>query len=138
MSKQVSEQQVSGVPKAVVGGQGGLGDIVLHPDFTENNLVYLSLIERENGLRGAIVVRAKLDLSGSPKLTGLERIWTQQPKARPGGHFSHRIAFGPKGSPHDGKMFITSGDRQMQTPAQDWDKALGKVIRLNLDGSVPR
>ncbi len=128
---------VSGVPKPAVGGQGGLGDIVLHPDFADNSLVYLSLVEREGGLRGAVVVRGKLDLSGSPKLTDVERIWTQQPKMRPGGHFSQRIAFGPKGGPHQGKIFITSGDRQLQTPAQDWDKALGKIIRLNEDGSVP-
>jgi glucose/arabinose dehydrogenase len=58
--------------------------------------------------------------------------------ARPGkGHFSHKIAFGLDGTKHAGKVFITSGDRQEQTPAQQWDNALGKIIRLNDDGTVP-
>lgn len=131
--------EVGGVPKAVVGGQGGLGDVVLHPDYAENAMVYLSMVESKDGgaTRGAVIYRGKLKLGTSPKLTNVEKIWTQAPKMRPRGHFSHRIAFGPKGTPQAGKMFITSGDRQRQTPAQDFSMALGKVIRLNDDGSVP-
>jgi glucose/arabinose dehydrogenase len=131
--------EVSGVPKAAVGGQGGLGDIVPHPDFAKNQIVYLSYVEsKDNGAtRGSVVVRAKLNTKSAPKLTNIERIWTQLPKLSGRGHFSHKIAFGPKGSSQDGKLFITSGDRQQQTPAQDWDKALGKIIRLNDDGSIP-
>ena len=131
--------EIRNVPKVSYGGQGGMGDVVLHPDFSTNKQVYLSFIESlDNGkTRGAIVVRAQLDLTDSPKLKNVQRVWTQAPKMRPGGHFSHRIAFGPKGTKHDGKLFITSGDRQLQTPAQDWNMALGKVIRLNGDGSVP-
>lgn len=134
-----TKTEVSNVPKAAVGGQGGLGDIVPHPDFAKNQTVYLSYVEsNDNGAtRGSVVVRAKLDITTSPKLTNIEKIWTQLPKTAGRGHFSHKIAFGPKGTAQEGKIFITSGDRQQQTPAQDWDKALGKIIRLNADGSVP-
>ncbi|MEL6748083.1 MAG: PQQ-dependent sugar dehydrogenase, partial [Pseudomonadota bacterium] len=74
---------------------------------------------------------AALD-AGAPELTDLERIWTQTPKKRSGRHFSHRLLFD-----RDGMLFITSGDRGEQTPAQDFQQALGKLIRLNADGSVP-
>jgi len=131
--------KIGGVPKVAYGGQGGLGDVVLHPDFKKNQLVYLSFVElSENGReRGAVVMRARLMFGQKPRLLEAERIWTQLPKRRSKGHFSHRLAFGPKGSAHEGKLFITSGDRQLQTPAQDFEMALGKVIRLNADGSVP-
>ena len=122
------------------GGQGGLGDVVLHPDFAENSLIYLSFAETldQGSTFGAAVVRAKLDVSGdTPTLSNIEKVWTQEPKLPGKGHYSHRLAFGPKGSDQEGKIFITSGDRQKQTPAQEWDMALGKVIRLNDDGSVP-
>jgi glucose/arabinose dehydrogenase len=70
--------------------------------------------------------------SSPPKLASVEKLWVQEPKVTGKGHYSHRIAFGP-----DGKMFITSGDRQKLTPAQDFDGNLGKVLRLNDDGTVP-
>lgn len=135
-----SKTAVKGVPKVFVGGQGGLGDVVPHPDFKQNGLIYLSYVEKGNskGTRGAVVVRARLELSGQPKLVKMKRIWTQSPKKSRRGHFSHRLAFGPKGSVHQGKLFITSGDRQAKEPAQRWDMALGKIIRLNDDGTIPQ
>jgi glucose/arabinose dehydrogenase len=130
---------VSGVPKVFAGGQGGLGDIVPHPKFLQNNLVYISYINSENAgkTRYASVIRASLVRSDRPHLKNVEPIWNQIPARSGKGHFSHRIAFGLDGTQHTGKVFITSGDRQEQTPAQEWDMALGKIIRLNDDGTVP-
>jgi glucose/arabinose dehydrogenase len=126
--------EVAGAPKVDYGGQGGFGDVVLHPAFARNNLVYLSWIEAGEGdTRGAVVARARLVRDGGgARLEGLETIWRQSPKVEGRGHYSHRIAFAP-----DGKLFITSGERQKFTPAQDMNQNLGKVIRLNDDGSVP-
>ena len=130
---------VSGVPKVFVGGQGGLGDIVPHPKFLQNNLVYISYINSENAgkTRYASVIRASLVRSDRPHLKNVEPIWDQIPARSGKGHFSHRITFGLDGTQHKDKVFITSGDRQEQTPAQEWDMALGKIIRLNDDGTVP-
>lgn len=125
---------VQGLPEIAYGGQGGLGDVILHPDFVENHWLYLSYAERNKaGDRGAVVVRATLSLTAEiPRLERIKVIWRQQPKVSGGGHYSHRLAFSP-----DGYLFITSGDRQKLKPAQDWASDLGKVIRLNDDGSVP-
>ena len=131
---------VSGVPKVFVGGQGGLGDVVIHPNFIKNRLVYISYINSDNAgeTRYASVIRGTLENSDKPQLNNIETIWKQTPPQAGKGHFSHRIAFGLDGTQHTGKIFITSGDRQEQTPAQQWDKALGKIIRLNEDGTIPK
>lgn len=124
---------VSGVPAVAYGGQGGLGDVVLHPNFAENRTVYLSFAEEGDGGQGAAIARGTLATDGDrPRLEGMEVIWRQVPKVSGQGHYSHRIAFGP-----DGMMFVTSGERQKQTPAQDMDTNLGKILRLNDDGTVP-
>ena len=132
-------QPVTGLPQIFSGGQGGLGDIVLHPDFANNQLVYLSYVAStdQGRTRFARVIRARLDRQARPRLSDHEIIWDQQP-ARPGkGHFSHRMVFGPEGSPSQNMLFITSGDRQELAPAQSWQSGLGKIIRLYEDGSVP-
>ena len=125
---------VAGVPRVSYGGQGGFGDVVLHPDFARNQLVYLSWVEAgDNGTRGAVVGRARLNLGeAGASLSDLQIIWRQQPKVTGGPHFSHRIAFGP-----DGKLYISSGERFQFAPAQDLGVNLGKVVRLNDDGSLP-
>ncbi len=127
--------EVRGVPEVDYGGQGGLGDVILHPDHSENDFVYFSYAEAGEGdTRGAAVARAKLVRNGGgPSLQDIAVIWRQQPKVSGRGHYSHRLAFAP-----DGKLFITSGERQKKTPAQDMDQNLGKIIRLNDDGSVPQ
>lgn len=125
---------VKGVPKVAYGGHGGLGDIILHPQYKDNLWIYLSYAEQDSsGENGAVVVRAQFrPVPTEPKLENLEVIWRQLPKVSGNGHYSHRLAFSP-----EGKLFITSGDRQKQTPAQSWTQNLGKVIRINADGSVP-
>ena len=128
-------QQVTGTPKVDYGGQGGLGDVVLAPDFAQSGMVYLSWVEAGDGdTRGAVVGRAKLNRTGAPpSLDNLQIVWRQAPKVTGRGHFSHRIAFSP-----DGKyMFISSGERQKQDPAQDRSNNLGSIVRLYPDGSVP-
>ncbi|MBB5885765.1 PQQ-dependent sugar dehydrogenase [Xanthomonas sp. LMG 8992] len=126
---------VSGVPAVAYGGQGGLGDVLPHPGFAKNGWVYLSYAEPGSGdTRGAAVMRAKLTLdnNGGGTLSQQQVIWRQQPKVSGNGHFGHRLAFGP-----DGKLWISSSERQKFDPAQDMSGNLGKIVRLNDDGSVP-
>jgi glucose/arabinose dehydrogenase len=126
--------EVRGVPAVVHAGQGGLGDVVLHPRFAENGWVYLSYAEAGDGdTAGAAVARAKLAPGdGGPGLEGLQVIWRQQPKVGGRGHYGHRLAFD-----RDGLLWITSSERQKFDPAQDMSGNLGKTVRLRDDGSVP-
>ena len=127
---------VSGVPAVAYGGQGGLGDVVVHPAFAKNGWVYLSYAEADaSGDPGAVVARARLTLAenGDGSLSDLAVIWRQQPRMSGGGHYGHRIAFG-----QDGKLWISSGERQHFDPAQDMTGNLGKILRLNDDGSPPK
>lgn len=124
-------REISGVPEVGYGGQGGLGDVVPHPQFAQNGLVYFSYAEDGDGGRGAAVARARLDAEAGA-LQDVEVIWRQVPKVSGNGHYAHRIAFGP-----DGMLWISSGDRQKFDPAQDMTSNMGKLVRLNDDGSVP-
>lgn len=132
--KSKKKTEIKGAPKVAYGGQGGLGDVAPHPDFERNQWVYLSYAEQGQGGYGAVVVRGKLDLTkNTPQLTQIKKIWTQVPKFSSGqGHYGHRIIFGS-----DGKLWISSGERQQFNPAQDMKSNAGKIIRLNDDGSVP-
>jgi len=123
---------VAGRPKVVAGGQGGLGDIALAPDFATSGLVYLTWVEAGAGdTRGAVLGRARLVRDqGPPRLEGLTVIWRQVPKVSGRGHFGHRIAFAPDGK----SLFLSSGERQKFTPAQDMNTNLGKILHLTLDG----
>ena len=126
---------VSGIPEVAYGGQGGFGEVVLHPHFADNGWIYLGYAEAGEGdTRGGAVARAKLvlDDKGGGALSDLQVIWRQVPKVTGRGHYGHRIAFGP-----DGMLWITSSERQKFDPAQDMQSNLGKIIRLNDDGSVP-
>lgn len=127
-----SAMDVSGVPQVAYAGQGGFGDVVAAPDYASSGMVYLSWVEAGNGdTRGAVVARAKLVIGEKPALEGLSVIWRQFPKVTGRGHYSHRMAFSP-----DGKyLYVTSGDRQKFTPAQDLSVNLGKVLRLLPDGT---
>ena len=125
---------VSGVPKVDYGGQGGLGDVVFAPDYATSRAIYLSWAEAgDNGTRGAVIGRGTLACSSETAcaIEGMTVIWRQSPKVSGRGHYSHRLAFSPDGQ----TLFVASGDRQKFTPAQDKGANLGKVLRLNLDGT---
>jgi glucose/arabinose dehydrogenase len=126
---------VRGLPDVNYGGQGGFGDVALHPDFANNGLLYVSYVESGvGGTRGAAVARGVLTLSerGGGTLSDVDVIWRQYPKVVGYGHYGHRLLFDA-----DGYLWITSGDRQKFTPAQDMQSTIGKIVRLHDDGSVP-
>lgn len=128
---QVSEA-IAGVPKVDYGVHGGLGDVVLHPDFARNGLVYLTWAEAGEGdTRGAAMGRGKLDLDAM-RLDGFEVLWRQMPKVAQDRHYSYRMVFAPDGE----HLFLTSGDRWIPETAQDTSNNLGAVLRLTLDGEA--
>ena len=114
----------------MTGGQGGLLDIAIDPEFVTNQLVYLSYSEAGNGGAGTAVARGKLTNDG---LENVEVIWRQVPKVSGGNHFGSRLVFA-----RDGTLFITTGERfQYRDSAQTLTNTLGKVVRVNRDGTIP-
>lgn len=134
VDQQGQQTRVAGVPDVDYGGQGGMGDVILHPDFAENATIYLSYAEAGVGnTRGAAVARGQLDYTTRrPSLSNLEVIWRQYPKMVGYGHYGHRLMFDDAGF-----LWIASGDRQKFTPAQDMQSNIGKILRLQADGSIP-
>jgi aldose sugar dehydrogenase len=125
------KQAVSGVPRVVVNGQGGLLGVVLAPGFASNGLLYLTYAEpSSNGGSGLALARAKLveDASGV-RLDGLQVLW-RDPAGGEGGQFGAIIAIAPDGQ----SLFLSSGERQRFTPAQDPSQPIGKILHLTLDG----
>ena len=143
---------IGGVPRVEYHEQGGLLDVAVDPDFANNQLVYLSYTEaapeqpadaKDEGdprlgeyqdlndvvLKGLAVARGRLD---GDQLKNVQVIWRQTPKTIGRGHFGGQLVFAS-----DGKLFITSGDRQRFDPAQDLGSTLGKIVRINPDGSTP-
>ena len=133
--------------------QGGLLDVAVDPDFGKNRVIYLSYAEEvqptgapptetddprfagnidvtDNRLRRGVVARATLE---GTKLSEVKPIWRQEPTTVGRGHFGNRIVIG-----RDNTMFITSGERMRFDPAQDLSSNLGKVVRINRDGSAPK
>lgn len=129
---------VAGAPNVDYGGQGGLGDIAFLPAEASDTLgtrtIYLSWAEAGDGdTRGAAVGKGRLVCNAPTAcaIEGLDVIWRQTPKVTGRGHYSHRITVSP-----DGKhLYVASGDRQKMQPAQDTAATLGKIVRLNLDGT---
>ena len=128
--------KITGAPDVTARGQGGLGDIILHPDFERTGQVYISYVERDeknDDYSGAAVKLAKLSLTTSGgRLSTSDVIWRQIPKVLGNGHYGHRMAISD-----DRELFITSGERQKFSPSQNMASNLGKVVRLNLDGTAP-
>ncbi|MCE9524195.1 MAG: PQQ-dependent sugar dehydrogenase [Alphaproteobacteria bacterium] len=120
---------LSGVPNVRAAGQGGLLDVALDPDFATNRTLYLSFAEAGDGGTSTALARATLD---EGKLQDTKIIFRQTPKVSGNGHFGGRIVFS-----RDGHLFLTTGERQKFEPAQDLASHLGKVLRLNRDGSIP-
>lgn len=124
------EQTITGLPRVASQGQGGLLDVVLDPEFATTPWLYWSYAEPgEGGLSGTAVARAKL-ING--RLQATEIIYRQIPKVEGAGHFGSRLVFG-----RDKTLFITLGDRQKFTPAQDIKQSIGKVVRIQRDGRIP-
>jgi aldose sugar dehydrogenase len=124
-------EPLGGIPEVVARGQGGLLDVTLSPKFTEDQLVYFSFAEPGDGGGGTAVARGKL---GARSLDNVEVIWRQTPKVNSSNHWGSRIVFRP-----DGTMYVTLGDRFNQRPlVQDVSTTIGKIVRLNPDGSNPK
>jgi len=121
---------VAGTPTVDSEGQGGLMDVVLHPEFAQNRMVYLSFSEKGEGGKGVALARGTLADGPSPRLENVQIIFRATPYLEGDGHYSGRIAFSP-----DGYLFFTNGERMKFDPAQDPKMTLGKVLRLNDDGT---
>jgi glucose/arabinose dehydrogenase len=121
---------VAGIPPVESQGQGGLMDVVLHPGFAQNRLVYFSYAEAGPGGKGAALARGVFADGEPPALQKVETLFRATPYVDGDGHFSGRIAFSS-----DGHLFFTNGDRQKFDPAQDPNATLGKVLRLKDDGT---
>lgn len=128
-----TSQPVTGAPAVDSAGQGGLLDVALDPDFATSPFVYLSYSEPGTGAQagrsGTAVARAQLVGNA---LQGLTVIFRQAPKVSGSGHYGSRLVFA-----RDKTLFITLGERQQGSPAQDLSQTLGKVVRVARDGSVP-
>jgi glucose/arabinose dehydrogenase len=125
------QQPIGGIPEVKITVLGGLLDVLLHPDFASNQILYLSYAKGrdEDNLSSTALARATLD---GNTLVGLEDIFIANSWSASPTNFGGRMVFG-----EDSKLYMTIGERQEETRAQDLMDHGGKVIRLNEDGSVP-
>jgi aldose sugar dehydrogenase len=134
--KQISEP-VAGLPAVDGRGQGGLLDVAIDPSFATNQLIYWSYAEpRDGGMNNTAVARGRFVDGAAPKVENVQVIFHQAPSLASPLHFGGRLVFG-----RDGTLFITLGDRSIpegRAQAQRMDGLLGKIVRLNADGSVPK
>jgi glucose/arabinose dehydrogenase len=129
---------VTGLPEVLARGQGGLLDVVLDPAYAQNNLIYWSYSEpRENNENNTAVARGKfVDDAAAPRVENVQVIYHQSPSFASTLHFGSRLVFG-----RDGTLFVTQGDRSNvpgRMQAQKMDSGLGKLVRINADGSIPK
>jgi len=121
---------VEGLPEVTVHGQGGLHDVVLHPEFSKNSLIYLAYAARGSDGAGTELARGRL---AGHRLEDVQVLFRQSPKGRAGQHFGGRIVFDRQGF-----VYLTLGDRGEKDRAQRPDDHAGSVIRLHDDGRVPK
>ena len=118
-------------------GQGGLLDVALDPAYQKNQVIYWSYAEpREGGANNTAVARGKLVDGAAPKVENVQVIYNQAPSLMSTLHYGGRLVFG-----RDGTLFITQGERSItegRMQAQKMDSLLGKIVRLNADGSIPK
>jgi len=123
-------QPLENVPEVYFAGQGGLFDVVLHPGFTDNRLIYLSFAEGNSKDNGTAVARGRL---AGNALQGVEIIFRNFTRKDTAVHYGGRMAF-----LGDGTLLLTTGEGfDYREAAQDIDSGLGKVIRMRDDGSAP-
>jgi len=127
---QLVGQPIQGVPPVAARGQGGLLDVVLHPRFSENRLVYLSYAKA--GPDGATTAVSRGTLQDD-RLTGVQEIFEARAWGQGGQHFGSRLLFD-----NQGYLYITIGDRGTMNRAQDRSDHAGTTIRLHDDGRVPQ
>jgi aldose sugar dehydrogenase len=133
--KQLSEP-VAGLPPVDARGQGGLLGVALDPAFEKNQLIYWSYAEPGEGSNNSAVARGRLVDEAAPKVENVQVIFHQAPSLTSNLHYGGRLVFG-----RDGTLFITLGERSItegRMQAQRLDGLLGKIVRLNPDGSVPK
>ncbi|WP_316368546.1 PQQ-dependent sugar dehydrogenase [Candidatus Thiodiazotropha sp. CDECU1] len=126
---ELEAKPITGLPRIREHGQGGLLDVVLHPDFKHNRWVYFSYAEPDGGTYGTTVARGKLQ---GRYLEQLQTIFRMSRKTPTRNHFGSRLVFD-----RQGQLYITLGDRGDRPRAQDLSDHAGSVIRINDDGSVP-
>ena len=129
---ELQEAPISGVPEVKITVLGGLLDVLLHPEFADNQIIYLSYAKGrdEDNRSSTAIARARLEDNA---LVDLEDIFIANSWSASPTNFGGRMVFG-----NDGKLYMTIGERQEETRAQDMMDHGGKVIRLNPDGSVPQ
>jgi glucose/arabinose dehydrogenase len=124
-------EPLTGVPRVLARGQGGLLDVAPSPSFAQDRLVYVSFAEPGGAGGGTAVARGRL---GERGLDDTRVIWRQEPKVSGNNHWGSRLVWRP-----DGTLFVTLGDRyNSMERAQDLSATIGKIVRINADGSVPR
>ena len=131
VTQQGAKTPVENVPAVLYQGQGGMLGVFVSPHYATDHSVYLTYAEPgDPGTSGLALARARLAIGqDTASLEGLQVLWRDMPKGR-GGQFGAQIAFLPDGQ----SLFLTVGDRQRMTPAQDPNTAVGKILRLTLDG----
>jgi glucose/arabinose dehydrogenase len=121
---------IANVPAVLHQGQGGMLGVYVSPTYATDRRVYLTYSEPGDGGSSLALARAQLTIgNGTASLDGLQVIWRNMPKGR-GGQFGAAVAF----SPDNQYLYLSVGERQRMTPAQDPNQPLGKILRLTLDG----